>query len=155
MTPIEEFEVGVQQHFKPLAERLALRFGHFDDHLFILWAADISIHVYFFEPHSSPGYDVRVAIAPEHEPRRNPPDERGLVWFAQYLGVSSPPEDRIASIAEIPQRLRVLSDITDRVLKRVFSAGQEFWPPFYAFVQTEIAKIPEPAWMQNYKKGLL
>lgn len=149
MSPTEQFGTAVIQHFKPLAERLTLRFGRYDDHLFILYAADISIHVYFFEPHA--GYDVVVGITPQHELRSNlrwdPPGERGLGWFTKYLGVAGMFDDRIVSDAEIPHRVEALSGLTDHVLERVFSAGQEFWPPFYAFVQDEIAKIPEPAWM--------
>jgi hypothetical protein len=152
VNPIEQFETTINQHFKPLAERLTLRFGRFDDHLFVLYAADISVHVYFFEPFSTPGYDVVVGIAPQHESRWNPPGERGLGWFTKYLGIAGMPEGRITTVTEISQRVQVLSEITDDTLERVFSVGQEFWPPFYVFVQGEIAKIPEPAWIHDYKK---
>jgi len=152
MNPIEQFGTAVNDRFGPLAERLTLRFSRFDEHLFILHGADISTHVYFFEPFSTPGYDVVVGIAPREEPKWNPPGERGLGWFTKYLGISGMPEDRIASVTDIPQRVEVLSGITETVLARVFSLGNEFWPPFYAFVQAEIAKIPQPAWMQHPNK---
>ena len=148
MSPFEDFETAVRQYFKPMAEKLTLRFGRCDAHLFVLYAADISVHIYFFEPHSTAGYDVVVGIAPRHEPGGHPPGERGLGWFTKYLDISGMPEDRIDSVADIPRRLQVLSELTRSVLERVFSSGDEFWPPFYAFVKAEIAKTPIPPWMQ-------
>src|SRR5262245_24092650 len=73
MSPFEHFETAVRQYFKPMAEKLTLQFGRCEAHLFVLYAADISVHVYFFEPHSTPGYDVVVGIAPKHESGWNPP----------------------------------------------------------------------------------
>ena len=61
------------------------------------------------------------------------------------------PEDRVASVTEISQRVQVLSELTEQVLEKIFSGGQEFWSPFYAFVKDEIAKIPEPTWIRHYK----
>lgn len=155
MTPQDQFVAAVNVHLKPLAQRLTLQFTWFDDRLFIMFAADITVHFYFFEPFSSGGYDVVVGIAPEHELRWNPPGERGLGWFAQYLGVAGMPRERIDSAADISCRVQVLSKLTEDVLNRIFDGGREFWPPFYEYVRKEIEKIPEPEWMQKYKRGQL
>ena len=152
LTPAAEFERASNQHLRPLADRLTLQFMRYDDHFVAMFAPDISVHVYFFEPFSTPGYDVVVAIAPQHESRWNPPGERGLGWFTKYLGLAGMPEDRLASAANIRARVQELSSLTDRVLERVLSAGPEFWPAFYAYVQSEIAKLPEPSWMKDYKR---
>jgi len=148
LDPATKFEIAVNEHFRPLAKRLTLRFTSCDD-FYVMYAADISVHIYFFTPHA--GYDVVVSIAPLQEARRNP-DERGLGWFTKYLGMGEIPQDRIASPANILDRVQELSVFTDRVLERVFAGGDKFWPPFYDFVRTEIAKMPAPDW-HNVTRG--
>lgn len=149
INPVTEFEIAVNEHFKPLAKRLTLRFAG-DDDCFVMIAADISVQIRFFKSHG--GYDVVVGIAPLYQARRNPPDERGLGWFTEYLGFGTIPKDRIASPAEISGRVLELSGFTDQVLERVFASGDKFWPPFYYYVSAEIARMPEPEWLKSYKR---